>query len=156
MFITRNAWCNCSRVYLHRTCATEYMWGRGTGGWGAFMAVWRLGNSCQRFFCTHTRTHIDTQHNKAAAPSSSAHHFLLRSARLLPLSTYSIVLHAPVDSSCRASTFHIITTSDVCGPEARRLAEPPPTLGLLRANERPALGSRGDKTVDSKGTPSAG
>ena len=127
---------------------------RRVGRFYGCLATWKQLSAL--LLHTHTCTHIDTQHNKAAAPSSSAHHFLLHSARLLPLSTYSIVLHAPVDSSCRASTFHIITTSDVCGPEARRLAEPPPTLGLLRANERPALGSRGDKTVDSKGTPSAG
>lgn len=60
--------------------------------------------------CTHT-------HNETAALSLSVYHFLLLSTRLLPPSVYSIVLHAPVDSSCRASTFHIITTSDVCGPE---------------------------------------
>lgn len=75
-------------------------------------------------------------HKRTTALSSRAFHFLLLFTRLLPLSASSIVLHAPLDSSCRASTFHIITTSDVCVPEARRLAELPG-----RTNEEPALGS---------------
>lgn len=61
------------------------------------------------------------------------------SSRLLPPSVYSVVLHAVADSSCRASTFHIITTSDVCGPEAPRLAQPTKAWRRLTTNEKSAL-----------------
>lgn len=74
---------------------------------------------------------------------------VLHYSGLLPLSPYSVVvLHALVDSSCLASTLHIITTSDVCGPEVCRLAG----LGPVRTNGEPAMGSK--ETVNSKGTPS--
>ena len=102
----------------------------------------------------HTHTHntrINTPHNKTTALSLSAYHFLLLSTRLLPPSAYSIVLHALVDSSCRASTFHIITTSDVCGPEARWLAEPAPSLEAIAGQWRACFGERGEAYGKLKG-----
>lgn len=81
-----------------------------------------------------TITRTLTEYNEASALSLSIYHFLL-SPSLLPPSVCGIVLHALVDSSCRASTFHIITTSDVCNQGALPLAETPPALKSWGTNE---------------------
>lgn len=53
-----------------------------------------------------------------------------------------LVLHFTADSTCWGSTFHIITTTDICDPQVLWLAEEPLTLEMQTANEVSAPGSR--------------
>ncbi len=71
-------------------------------------------------------------------PSSS---HALSPLSLRSLKQVLLVLHFTADSTCWGSTFHIITTSDICGLQVLWLVEEPLTLEMQTANEVSAPGA---------------